>query len=211
MKKRMTLKAAALTAVLILMAAAVPLAAQTEADNYENEAPFVRELALRLAERGWTPEPIREMVQASHSFQWSGIDPDVADLTAYALQKGLGKAEPGFEASPRIQAQLALGVAGAAMEMEGLGYGEQLIAQAAANRVLYMSNIMNEWGKEGNDNEETGSMTRDQTRNRIREQLMDEAERLQVRDQQKSGGSGRGTSQSAGAGRDSAPGISTSP
>ncbi len=203
MNSRITMKAAALTAVLILMAAAVPLFAQTETDSFDGEPPFVRELALRLMERDWSMEQVREMVQASRAFQWSGLDPELADLTAYALQKGLEGEPAGSVDSPRIRAQLALELAAAAGEMERLGYDEQLVARAAAESVRSMNTARNEWRT--GENDEADAL---RIRDRVREQLRTEIEHQELRQQlrqRKGDGSGAGAGQSAGGGRDSAP------
>lgn len=203
MNGRMIFTRAALAAVLILMTAAVPVFAQTDpadTETFEGEDPFVRELALRLMERDWSMEQVRELVQASHAFQWSGLDPELADLTAYALREGLADDAPGAADSARVRAQLALELAAAAGEMERLGYEEQLVARAAAESVRSMNSYMNEWRK-GENEAETGEMIRE----RVRERLMTEVKlQQQLRDKQQGGGAGRGAG-AAGTGRNSAP------
>jgi hypothetical protein len=149
-------------------------------------------------ERDWSVEQVRKMVQASHAFQWSGLDPELADLTAYALQNGLDGEPAGSVDSPRIRVQLALELATAAREMERLGYDEQIVARAAAESVRSMNTSRNEWRT--GDNDEADAL---RIRDRVREQLRTEIESRELQQQirqRKGDGSGTGAGQAAGGG-----------
>jgi hypothetical protein len=192
MKKTMILKMTAIALIMALGFAAAPLFGQ---EAYEGEPPFVQELALRLAARGWGEEEIGNLVEAARSLQWSEVSPDTAEVVAFALHLGMREddIDEGEEIeSGLVQAQTALELALTAREMDELGYEERVVARASLTGVQGMLSTIQNWKEEGSG-EKLGMLIREQ----VREQVLAEI-KLQERVQEKRKGDARSRGPSGG-------------
>ena len=108
----------------------------------EEEYPFLEQLRLKLQEQKWERAEIQNIIQECRKLEWSGADPEHAEIAALALKYGKKESDP---LKVQEQARLINQISSQSMEMKKIGLERKEIAGVVmkSTREIYRNINMN--------------------------------------------------------------------